>query len=84
MLIVTEYGADVDPRLHSPLSPEQFGLLAGSTGLVYNRHYLEQMRKRPFIAGLVALEPQTPSIPSRAPTSCPTSTTKASRASTAN
>ena len=49
VLIVTEYGADVDPRLHS-FSPEQFDF-SQEYGLVYNRHYLEQMRKRPFIAG---------------------------------
>jgi len=49
VLIVTEYGADVDPRLHS-FSPEQFDF-SQEYGLVYNRHYLSEMQKRSFIAG---------------------------------
>lgn len=49
VLFVTEYGADVDPRVHS-FSPEQFDF-SQEYGLVYHRHYLEQIRKRPFVAG---------------------------------
>lgn len=49
VLFVTEYGADVDPRVHS-FSPEQFDF-SQEYGLVYHRHYLAEMRKRPFVAG---------------------------------
>lgn len=49
VLLVTEYGADVDPRLHS-FAPEQFDF-SQEYGLVYHRHYLAEILKRPFVAG---------------------------------
>jgi len=49
VLFVTEYGPGVDPRLHS-CAPEQFDF-SQEYGLIYHRHYLEQMRRRPFVAG---------------------------------
>lgn len=48
-LLVTEYGPGVDPRLHS-FAPEQFDF-SQEYGLVYHRHYLREMHKRPFVAG---------------------------------
>lgn len=49
VLIVTEYGPGVDPRLHS-YSPERFDF-SQEYGLIYHRHYLKEINKRPFIAG---------------------------------
>lgn len=49
VLMVTEYGPGVDPRLHS-YSPERFDF-SQEYGLVYHKHYLKEMQKRPFIAG---------------------------------
>lgn len=49
VLIVTEYGPGVDPRLHS-YAPERFDF-SQEYGLIYHRHYLKEMEKRPFIAG---------------------------------
>ncbi|WP_418992068.1 glycoside hydrolase family 2 TIM barrel-domain containing protein [Alistipes sp.] len=48
-LLVTEYGPGVDPRLHS-YAPEQFDF-SQEYGLVYHRHYLREMLRRPFVAG---------------------------------
>lgn len=49
VLMVTEYGPDVDPRLHS-YSPERFDF-SQEYGLVYHTHYLKEILRRPFIAG---------------------------------
>lgn len=49
VLFVTEYGPGVDPRLHG-YAPEQFDFTQ-EYGLIYHRHYLEEMRRRPFVAG---------------------------------
>ncbi len=49
VLFVTEYGPGVDPRLHSH-APEQFDFTQ-EYGLAYHRHYLEEIRRRPFVAG---------------------------------
>ncbi|MFB9057357.1 glycoside hydrolase family 2 TIM barrel-domain containing protein [Mariniflexile ostreae] len=48
-LIVTEYGADVHPRLHS-LEPERFDYTV-EYGNIYHEHYLEAIQSRPFIVG---------------------------------
>lgn len=48
-IIVTEYGADVDPRLHS-FNSERFDSTQ-EYGLIYHRHYLKEMLKRDFITG---------------------------------
>ena len=49
VLMVTEYGPGVDPGLHS-YQPERFDF-SQEYGLVYHKHYLNEMMKRPFIAG---------------------------------
>lgn len=49
VLMVTEYGPGVDPGLHS-YQPERFDF-SQEYGLVYHKHYLREMMKRPFIAG---------------------------------
>lgn len=49
VLMVTEYGPGVDPRLHSYHS-ERFDF-SQEYGLIYHKHYLKEMQKRPFIAG---------------------------------
>lgn len=49
VLMVTEYGADVDPRLHS-YQPERFDF-SQEYGLFYHKHYLKEIQKRPFIVG---------------------------------
>lgn len=49
VLMVTEYGPGVDPQLHSYQS-ERFDF-SQEYGLVYHKHYLKEMTKRPFIAG---------------------------------
>lgn len=49
VLIVTEYGPGVDPRLHSYQS-ERFDF-SQEYGLIYHKHYMKEMMKRPFIAG---------------------------------
>lgn len=49
VLLVTEYGPGVDQRIHS-FQPERFDF-SQEYGLVYHRHYLGEMMKRPFIAG---------------------------------
>lgn len=47
--IITEYGADVDPRLHS-FAPERFDYTA-EYGNLYHEHYLKFIQKADFIAG---------------------------------
>lgn len=49
VLMVTEYGPGVDPRLHSYHS-ERFDF-SQEYGLIYHKHYLKEMMKRPFVAG---------------------------------
>ena len=49
VLMVTEYGPGVDPRIHSYQS-ERFDF-SQEYGLVYHKHYIKEMLKRPFIAG---------------------------------
>ena len=49
VLMVTEYGPGVDPRVHS-YQPERFDF-SQEYGLVYHTHYLYAMMKRPFVAG---------------------------------
>lgn len=49
VLMVTEYGPGVDPRVHSS-RPERFDF-SQEYGLVYHRHYLDRILERPFIAG---------------------------------
>lgn len=49
ILMVTEYGPGVDQRLHS-YSPERFDF-SQEYGLVYHKHYIKEMDKRPFVAG---------------------------------
>ena len=47
--IITEYGADVDPRLHS-FHPQRFDYTAEYANL-YHDHYLKAIMDRPYIAG---------------------------------
>ncbi|WP_073000854.1 glycoside hydrolase family 2 TIM barrel-domain containing protein [Mariniphaga anaerophila] len=49
VIMVTEYGPGVDPRLHS-YSPERFDF-SQEYGIDYHNHYLNEMKKRPFVAG---------------------------------
>ena len=49
VLMGTEYGPGVDPRVHS-YQPERFDF-SQEYGLVYHKHYLNEMMKRPFVAG---------------------------------
>ncbi|MBS1663720.1 MAG: beta-galactosidase [Bacteroidetes bacterium] len=48
-VIITEYGADVDERLHS-LSPERFDFTE-EYGDLYHEHYLKAILAAPYIAG---------------------------------
>lgn len=48
-LLVTEYGADVDPRLHS-FEPERFDFTC-EYGIEYHRHYIPEILKRKWLAG---------------------------------
>ncbi|MEP4946413.1 MAG: glycoside hydrolase family 2 TIM barrel-domain containing protein, partial [Flavobacteriaceae bacterium] len=48
-IIITEYGADVHPRLHSFI-PERFDYTV-EYGNKYHEHYLKAILKRPFVAG---------------------------------
>lgn len=48
-LIVTEYGADADPRLRS-FTPERFDSTL-EYQVYYHIHYLREILKRPFVAG---------------------------------
>lgn len=47
--LITEYGADVDDRLHS-FQPERFDFTVEYADL-YHEHYLETIRKNDYIAG---------------------------------
>ncbi|MFB9054210.1 glycoside hydrolase family 2 TIM barrel-domain containing protein [Formosa undariae] len=48
-LLITEYGADVHPRLHS-FNPERFDYTV-EYGNMFHEHYLEALKSRSFIAG---------------------------------
>jgi len=48
-IIITEYGADVDSRLHS-FSPKRFDYTA-EYGDLYHQHYLKTILERDFISG---------------------------------
>lgn len=48
-VFVSEYGADVDPRLHS-FNPVRFDFSAEYANM-YHEHYLKAIAERPFIAG---------------------------------
>ncbi len=48
-LIVTEYGADVDSRLHS-FAPQRFDFTV-EYGNLYHEYYLKSIMQKPFIAG---------------------------------
>lgn len=48
-LLVTEYGADVDPRLHS-FDSERFDFTC-EYGLRYHHHYIPEIMKRKWLAG---------------------------------
>ena len=48
-LMVTEYGAGIDPRIHS-FSSERFDF-SQEYGVIYHVHYLREMLKRDFVAG---------------------------------
>jgi len=49
ILLVTEYGPGVDPRLHS-YDSERFDF-SQEYGLKYHQHYLQEIMKRDFMAG---------------------------------
>ncbi len=49
-LMVTEYGADVDPRLHCFLGAERFDF-SSEYGVSYHKHYIKAIMERDFIAG---------------------------------
>lgn len=51
-LIVTEYGADVDPRIHAD-KPVRFDKSL-AYGMDYHQVYIKDILKRPFIAGAAA------------------------------
>ena len=51
-LVVTEYGADVDPRIHSD-NPIRFDKSL-AYGMQYHQIYIKDILKRPFIAGAAA------------------------------
>jgi beta-galactosidase len=48
-MLVTEYGADADPRIHSH-APVRFDKSVEYTTL-FHQYYLSQIRSRPFVAG---------------------------------
>jgi beta-galactosidase len=47
-LLITEYGADADPRIHSD-TPERFDKSA-EYALMYHKVYLNAMQERPFVS----------------------------------
>ncbi|ANW95877.1 hypothetical protein AXE80_06105 [Wenyingzhuangia fucanilytica] len=51
-MIITEYGAGVDPRLHT-LTPTRFDFTQ-EYGVEYHKYYLEYFKKKDFIAGVNA------------------------------
>ncbi len=48
--MVTEYGADVDPRLHCFVDAERFDF-SSEYGVAYHKHYIKAILERDFIAG---------------------------------
>ena len=48
-IIISEYGADVDARIHS-FKPERFDFSV-DYGVMYHRHYLPQIIQRKFVVG---------------------------------
>jgi beta-galactosidase len=48
-LLITEYGADADPRLHS-LQPVRFDK-SNEYAMIYHKTYLQAMMERPFVMG---------------------------------
>lgn len=48
-LIVTEYGPGVDPRIHC-FDSERFDF-SQEYGIIYHKHYLREMMRRPFLTG---------------------------------
>lgn len=48
-VLVSEYGADVDSRIHS-FRPERFDFSV-DYGVMYHRHYLPQIMRRKFVVG---------------------------------
>ncbi|WP_461790540.1 glycoside hydrolase family 2 TIM barrel-domain containing protein [Pedobacter sp.] len=51
-MIVTEYGADVDPRIHAD-NPIRFDKSL-AYGIKYHQGYIKDILKRPFVAGAAA------------------------------
>jgi len=51
-LLITEYGADVDPRIHA-FNPIRFDKSL-EYGLLYHQTYVKEILSRPFIAGAAA------------------------------
>ena len=49
VLMITEYGPGVDPRLHS-MNCQRFDFTQ-DYGIIYHKHYLREIMKRPYIAG---------------------------------
>lgn len=49
ILIISEYGAGVDPRVHS-YAPERFDF-SQEYGVVLHRHFINEILKRPYVAG---------------------------------
>jgi beta-galactosidase len=48
-VIITEYGAGIDPRINTA-NPMRYDF-SGQYGLLYHKHYLDEMQKRPFVSG---------------------------------
>ncbi|MFR9649150.1 MAG: glycoside hydrolase family 2 TIM barrel-domain containing protein [Rikenellaceae bacterium] len=48
--MLTEYGADVDPRLHCFVDAERFDFTS-EYGVLYHKHYLKAILERDYIAG---------------------------------
>ena len=49
VMIISEYGAGVDQRVHS-YSPERFDF-SQEYGVVLHRHFINEIMKRPYVAG---------------------------------
>lgn len=49
ILMVTEYGADVDPRIHSFL-PQRFDF-SNEFAMIFHEHYMKVIKEKDFIAG---------------------------------
>jgi beta-galactosidase len=50
-MMVTEYGADADPRIHS-LNPVRFDKSV-EYSVIFHQFYMKEMKKRPFVAAAV-------------------------------